>query len=154
MALTIKVFDNGAGLHLAAVIINNTMVPLYKWLVSAQLTYCIALWTCRMSGLLFYRRLDQSRTFTIMIWISIAFVSAVGLAQTLILALQCIPLSALWGATTGVCMGNKTAFISTAVMTVICDAIVLLLPFSIIFKLKANLKRKIALAIVLGFGVL
>ncbi|RMZ75554.1 hypothetical protein DV737_g5229, partial [Chaetothyriales sp. CBS 132003] len=107
-----------------------------------------------MSGLAFYARLTKAFTFTLWLRGSMVFVTVVFIAQLLILALQCIPLSALWGETEGKCMGSKVSFISTAAMTIVCDSVVLLLPLSIVFRLHASLKRKITLGIVLCFGIM
>ncbi|OJI85973.1 hypothetical protein ABZX51_002172 [Aspergillus tubingensis] len=152
MALTTEVLRYGAGLHVWALDTAETPL-LYKWLVSAQLVYMIALWVCRLSGLAFYRRLNPMPQFQLYLRISFAFVTAVMLAQVLIIALQCIPLAALWGGATGKCLGSKTVFISTAAMTIICDSLILLLPVKIVLSIKANATRKVALSVVLCFGV-
>ncbi|PYH94299.1 hypothetical protein BO71DRAFT_430136 [Aspergillus ellipticus CBS 707.79] len=152
MALSLQVLRYGAGLHIWA--IDPAQAPmLYKWLVAAQLVYMIALWMCRISGLAFYWRLNPMPQFQVYLRVSFAFVTAVLVAQVLIIALQCIPLAALWGGADGTCMGSKTVFISTAAMTIICDSIILLLPLKIVFSIHANPARKVALSVVLCFGV-
>ncbi|GKZ17773.1 hypothetical protein AbraCBS73388_010092 [Aspergillus brasiliensis] len=152
MALTLQVLRHGAGLHIWA--LNTDSTPLlYKWLVAAQLVYMIALWICRLSGLAFYHRLNPMPQFQLYLRISVGFVTAVMFAQVLIIALQCVPLAALWGGARGKCLGSKTVFISTAVMTIICDSLILLLPVKIVFSIKANAMRKAALSVVLCFGV-
>lgn len=153
MALSFQVLRYGAGRHIYA-LEPAGMVKLFKWLVAAQLVYMLCLWLCRLSGLAFYARLNQMPRFKLYLRISFAFVTAVFIAQVLIIALQCIPLAALWGEAKGKCLGSKAVFISTATMTIICDSLILLLPCNIIYTLKASLSRKIALAVVLCFGVL
>ncbi|EED11730.1 conserved hypothetical protein [Talaromyces stipitatus ATCC 10500] len=153
MALTFQVLRYGAGLHIAS--LSASDVPyLYKWLVSAQLAYMLALWLCRLSGIAFYQRLNpRTGPYSLILKLSIAFVTSIFITQTLIIALQCIPLSALWGATKGKCIGSKAVFYSTASMTIICDSLILLLPIYIIFTIQANLTRKVALASVMCFGI-
>ena len=153
MALSFQVLKYGAGRHIY-VLKTAGMVQLYKWLVAAQLVYMLALYVCRISGLAFYARLNPLPRYRLYLWISFGFVTAVYITQTLIIALQCIPLEALWGAAEGKCMGSKAVFISTAVMTIVCDSLVLVLPLNIVFTVKASLTRKISLAVVLCFGVL
>jgi hypothetical protein len=154
MALTFQVLRYGAGLHIDA--LSESDVPyLYKWLVSAQLVYMLALWLCRLSGIAFYKRLNpRIGPYSLILKLSFAFVTAVFIAQILIIALQCIPLSALWGATKGKCLGSKAVFYSTASMTIVCDSLILFLPIYIILTIQANLTRKVALACVMCFGIL
>ncbi|KAL4882267.1 hypothetical protein BJY04DRAFT_51037 [Aspergillus karnatakaensis] len=154
VAFSYKVIQYGAGRHLVALVQNPAgMVLMYKWLIAAQITYFFVLWICRLSGIAFYARLNPMPRFTLYLRISYGFVTAVYIAQTLIIALQCVPLSALWGEAEGNCMGQYAVFISTSVMTIICDSLILLLPINIIFTIKAKLIRKLALGVVLCFGV-
>jgi hypothetical protein len=126
-----------------------------KHLVALQLVYHANLWMVRISGLAFYARVcNNAPAFRFHMWIAFAFVTAVFIAQFLILALQCIPLKALWGDGTGTCLPIRATFISTATMTIVCDALVLLIPFRVIWGLQTNLRRKFILAFVLLFGVL
>lgn len=155
LALSIKVVQYGSCQHLAKLMSNpETLVSMYKWLVAAQLVYTFNLWLCRVSGLAFYARLNPMPRFVLYLRVSFAFVKPVYVAQTLIIALQCVPLAALWGGAKGKCMGSEGVFISTSVLTIFCDSLVLLLPINIVFSLKANLAWKIALLIVLCVGIL
>ncbi|KAL2807761.1 hypothetical protein BJX63DRAFT_436752 [Aspergillus granulosus] len=152
LAVMIMVLHYGAGRHLAALDPANAP-SLYRWLVAGQLIYMFNLYICRLSGLAFYARLNSMPRYVLYLRLSFAFITAVYIAQTLIIALQCIPLSALWNAAEGRCISTMVVNIVTATMTIVCDSIVLLLPVNIIWTLKAKLARKIALAIVLCFGV-
>ena len=156
MALSYKVLENGAGQHIYALVSDpEKLVLLYKYLVAAQLVYMVALWVCRVSGLAFYQRLNSAPRFVLYLRLAFAFVTAVFIAQLLLITLQCIPLSGLWDTTVKAkCLTSKVVFITTASMTIVCDALILLLPMNIVFKLKANMKRKVALTFVLCFGVL
>jgi hypothetical protein len=127
---------------------------MYKWLVTTQMVYMFNLWLCRVSGLAFYARLNPMPQFILYLRLSFAFITAVYIAQTLIIALQCIPLAALWGAAEGKCMGSKIVFISTGALTIACDSLILLLPLKIVMSLQAKLARKLALLGVLCFGIL
>lgn len=138
----------GSGQHLAALMNDpETLVHMYKWLVGAQLVYMFNMWMCHISSIPFYARLNQMPPFTLYLCISIAFVTVVYVAQTLIVALQCVPLTALWGGAEGKCMGSDIVFISSSVLTIVCDSLVLLLSMNIVFPLQAKLARKLALAL-------
>lgn len=128
---------------------------MYKWLVAAQFIYFLTLWLCRVSGLAFYARVNPMPRFKLYLRISFAFVTAVYIAQTLIIALQCIPIQALWDPTVkGKCMGSTAVFISTSVLTIVCDTLILFLPINIVLSLQASLSRKLVLLFVFCFGIL
>lgn len=67
-------------------------------------------------------RINPLEPFRTYLWISSALISAVCITQVLIIALQCIPLAALWGGAKGKCMGSEVVFLTTAIMTVACDS--------------------------------
>ena len=145
----------GSGKHLQALLSQPTeLVKMYKWLVTTQVVYMFNLWLCRVSGLAFYARLNPMPQFILYLRLSFAFITAVYIAQTLIIALQCIPLAALWNEVDGKCMGSKAVFISTGALTIACDSLILILPVKIVMGLQAKTARKLALLLVLCFGVL
>jgi hypothetical protein len=146
----------GSGQHLVALMNEpEKLVLLYKWLVAAQIVYFLTLWLCRVSGLAFYARINPMPRFKLYLRISFAFVTLVYVAQTLIIALQCIPLSALWDTTVqGQCMGSTAVFISTSVLTILCDSLILVLPIKIVLSLQARIARKLVLLVVFCFGIL
>jgi len=152
--LCLKILDYGAGLHIWAIPLD-TRVLMLKHLVAVQLVYTAGLWVCRISGLAFYARLCKDVAhFKIYMWCAFAFVTAIFIAQFLVLALQCIPLKALWHDGPGKCMSIKFTFISTAASTIVCDSIILLIPVRIVWGLKMTRRRKVLLLMVLLVGVL
>ncbi|KAJ5759130.1 hypothetical protein N7520_006286 [Penicillium odoratum] len=155
MVLSIMVVRHGAGEHLQALVNHpEKMVKMYKWLVAAQMIYFASLWICRVSGLAFYARLNPMPRFTLYMRLALAFVTAVWVAQSLIIGLQCIPIQALWDTSVkGKCLTSTQVFISTSVMTIICDSLILILPVKIVLKLQVNLARKISLLFIFCFGI-
>ncbi|KAL3481253.1 hypothetical protein BJX99DRAFT_243869 [Aspergillus californicus] len=155
MGCCVMILHYGSGRHLAALVSTpETLVNMYKWLVTTQAVYMFNLWLCRVSGLAFYARLNPMPQFMLYLRLSFAFVSAVLVAQELIIGLQCIPLSALWDGGEGRCMGSKTVFVSTGALTIACDSLILLLPVQIVMSLQVKMARKVALLGVLCFGIL
>lgn len=146
----------GAGQHLAALMSDpEKLVLMYKWLVAAQFIYFLTLWLCRVSGLAFYARVNPMPRFKLYLRISFAFVTAVHITQTLIIGLQCIPIQALWDPSVkGQCMGSTAVFISTSVLTIVCDSLILFLPLNIVLSIQASLSRKLVLLFVFCFGIL
>lgn len=154
MALVLEIINLGCGLHIWA-IPPLMLVSMFKHLYAVQLIYTTALWLCRISGLAFYSRLCKDVTrFRMHMWLASIFVTAVFITQFLILALQCIPIQALWHDGPGQCMTTRASFISTGAMTITCDSIILLIPVRIIWDLKMNRRRKSLLAGTLLVGVL
>ncbi|KAL4740242.1 hypothetical protein BDV11DRAFT_214525 [Aspergillus similis] len=156
MALCSQILRYGSGRHLVALLKTpETLVRMYKWLVTTQMVYMFNLWLCRVSGLTFYARLNPMPRFILYLQLSFAFVTAVWVAQSLIIALQCIPLEALWDTsiTDKKCMGSAVVFISTGALTIVCDSLILLLPVQIVMGLQAKTARKLALLGILCFGV-
>ncbi|KAL3460107.1 hypothetical protein BJX64DRAFT_290592 [Aspergillus heterothallicus] len=154
MALCMMILKYGAGRHLPALLSTpETLVHMYKWLVTTQIVYMFNLWLCRVSGLAFYARLNPMPPFILYLRLSFAFVTAVWVAQTLIIALQCVPLAALWGEVEGKCMGSRIVFVSTGALTIACDSLILLLPIKMVLGLQAKIARKLALLAILCFGV-
>ncbi|KAL6229626.1 hypothetical protein BDW75DRAFT_249463 [Aspergillus navahoensis] len=140
MALCTQILRHGSGPHLDALLLKSpeSLVRMYKWLVTTQMVYMFNLWLCRVSGLTFYARLNPMPRFILYLHLSFAFVTAVWVAQSLIISLQCIPLE---------------AFISTGALTIVCDSLILLLPVQIVMGLQAKTARKLALLGILCFGV-
>ncbi|KAJ5612068.1 hypothetical protein N7510_005262 [Penicillium lagena] len=156
MALSLMDVHYGGGQHLMVIMGHpKNLVLMYKWLVAAQMIYFLSLWHCRVSGLFFYARLNPMPRFQLYLRISFAFVTAVFVSQALVIALQCIPLQALWDPTVkGKCIGSTAVFLSTSVLTIICDSLILILPTKIVLGLQVNLIRKLVLWFVICFGVL
>ncbi|KAL4796253.1 hypothetical protein BDV19DRAFT_361281 [Aspergillus venezuelensis] len=152
MSLCLMILRNGAGKHLPS-LSPDSLVRMYKWLVTTQMVYMFNLWLCRVSGLAFYARLNPMPQFILYLRLSLAFVTLVWVIQALIIGLQCVPLAALWGEVEGWCMGSGATFVSTGALTIVCDSLVLLLPVKIVLSLQATVARKVALLGVLCFGV-
>lgn len=157
MSLCMMILHYGSGRYLAALMLESPedLVHMYKWLFTTQMVYMFNLWLCRVSGLAFYARINPMPQFILYLRLSFAFITSVYVAQTLIIALQCIPLQAMWDQTVkGKCMGSGIVFISTGALTIACDSLILLLPIKIVMTLQASITRKIALLGILCFGVL
>lgn len=118
-ALSIYIVDLGAGKHMLAVLANDDIIKLSKYLVGAQILYMFALWTIRLSGLAFYVRLSKGlNRFDYWIYGAFAFVTATMLVQVSLVAFQCVPLAKLWNSQLpGTCLEAKAVFLPTAAST-------------------------------------
>ena len=153
MVAHFKVLEYGAGRHLRAVP-RPALATMYEWLVAAQLTSVVGLYLCRLSALALYARLDPCPRYRKYLMAALVFVTTVSLVQLLITGLQCVPLAALWGGAEGTCMGAEALHLSTGLLTIVIDAIILALPITTIISAIVSRCNRVALGAVVAFAVL
>lgn len=125
------------------------------WLVATQFMYFLTLGLARWSGLWFYYRLSPFNPFLLWLKMACGLVTAILFIQALIIGFQCVPLSAAWDGSEGTCLGSRVIFLTTGLLTIFCDCVILILPIYIVRQLKAQTwKRKAALALVMCCGFL
>lgn len=155
MVAHFKVLEYGAGRHVRAVP-RPALATMYEWLVAAQLASVVGLYLCRLSALALYARLDDpsSPRYRRYLVVASVFITTVSLVQLLITGLQCVPLAALWGGVEGTCMSAEALHLSTGLLTIIVDAIILALPIMLIIAAVVSRYNRIALGALLAFAVL
>lgn len=123
---------------------------------SNQLLYHPILALTKVSILLLYHRLSVSRTFRI--WINILIGVNIALTISIFVAdlLQCIPMAYLWDKTIpgGTCMNQQAFFIASAVVNIISDCAVLILPIPMVWGMQTNTRKKVALIFLFSLGIL
>lgn len=123
---------------------------------SNQLLYHPILALTKVSILLLYHRLSVSRTFRtwviVLIGLNIALTTSIFVSDLL----QCIPMAFLWDKTIpgGHCMNQQAFFVGSAVMNIISDCAVLVLPIPMVWGMQTNTRKKIALMVLFSLGVL
>jgi hypothetical protein len=116
----------------------------------------VVLYLVRCSGLAFYHRINPDHKYTMSLWIAFSFVTAVFICQFFLILLQCVPIQKTWdltGQLDGKCLSTHAVFITTAAMTVVCDALILIMPIILVWNLQTTRARKLELGVVLCFGV-
>ncbi|KAL4949780.1 hypothetical protein BDW69DRAFT_197797 [Aspergillus filifer] len=136
MSLCLMILRNGAGKHLLS-LSPDSLVRMYKWLVTTQIVNMFNLWLCRVSGLAIYARINPMSRFILRLLLDYN-------------VFRSRRFGARWG---GWCMGPGATFVSTGALTIVCDSLVLLLPVNIVFSLQATVARKVTLLGALCFGV-
>lgn len=128
---------------------------MYKLFIPGQFIYFMGLWICRVSGIAFYARLNPLPWFRRWLIVSFVFVTAIWIAQALLVLLQCIPLKGLWDENVQAkCMSTAAFSIATAVLTIVCDTLILLLPMDIVRQLQISLPKKLSLLACFCIGIL
>ncbi|PNH29093.1 hypothetical protein BJF96_g7686 [Verticillium dahliae] len=90
----------------------------------------------------------------IMVWATIGFVFCSHLGCTLALIFACDPVDKSWNPLkAGVCLPPGPSFTGYAVVTIVSDIIVTLLPIPVLLKLNIKLEKKLGLIVVFILGI-
>lgn len=125
----------------------------------AEACYFIAVSLLKISFLLFYLRIFQSKRFRHLVWFLVAFNTFVTIAFIVTISLACKPLSYTWtgwdGEHRGTC-GQNTAAMSLANggINIMLDLVTLALPISQIWGLQMDTRRKVAVISMMSVGLL
>ncbi|KAM0322027.1 hypothetical protein ACHAQA_009770 [Verticillium albo-atrum] len=111
----------------------------------------------KIALLLSYLRLLQGtdhRTYRKVVWVIIGFVFFSHLGCTLALIFACDPVDKSWKPLKeGVCLPPGPSFTGYAVVTIVSDIIVTLLPIPVLLKLNVKLEKKLGLIVVFILGI-
>lgn len=123
---------------------------------SNQLLYHPILALTKVSILLLYHRLSVSASFRIWVKALIAFNIALTVSIFVADLLQCTPLAFVWDKTIpgGKCMNQQAFFVGSAVLNIISDCAVLVLPIPMVWGMQTNTRKKIALIFLFSLGIL
>ncbi|CAM1501409.1 Fc.00g105710.m01.CDS01 [Cosmosporella sp. VM-42] len=94
------------------------------------------------------------RVYRIVIWVTIAGVFLAHLGCTLSLIFACSPVSRSWNPLEdGTCLPPGPSFTAYAVLTIISDVVVALLPLPVLWKLEIRLGKKLGLIAIFALGL-
>ncbi|KAL4930444.1 uncharacterized protein BDV17DRAFT_280724 [Aspergillus undulatus] len=146
----------GSGKHIWAAKLDD-FKTLYKLLYSYTFVYAASCTCTRLSILYFYRRIFSPLEHSLKI--SIIFGAVVTVSYPILvwvtMGSACRPLSYFWNQFSGApgeCINIPQFFFATAVINMLNDFIILLLPFPRIIKLQMTLRKKIAICGILAVG--
>ncbi|TGZ79813.1 hypothetical protein EX30DRAFT_308504 [Ascodesmis nigricans] len=160
--LMIALILYGSGRHMAYVrLLPNDIQLLTQELdFYAHIIYAAQLYTCRLSGLAFYRRLSQRHNKLLLaITAGTVFITAAFLPQIFLIVFHCSPVTALWPYTWQpeferyTCMQWGIVYATNSAISVGGDLVVFAIPIAIIAVLKADRKKKMKLSAILLPGV-
>ncbi|KAM0283163.1 hypothetical protein ACHAQH_002645 [Verticillium albo-atrum] len=111
----------------------------------------------KIALLISYLRLLQGtdhKTYRKVVWVVIAFVFCGHLGCTLALVFACDPVDKSWNPLKdGVCLPPGPSFTGYAVVTIVSDIVVTLLPIPVLLRLNVKLEKKLGLIVVFILGV-
>ncbi|KAJ5162210.1 hypothetical protein N7492_007602 [Penicillium capsulatum] len=126
-----------------------------QWNFANQLLYNPTLTIVKLSILMFLRRLEsRSRVVNILIWASVAIVTALFITVLFVDIFQCHPIAYVYDLSipNGQCIDQGAFYVSTAALNLFTDLMVLSIPIIITWGLRMPLRRKIAVCIILCLG--
>ncbi|KAI9852405.1 MAG: hypothetical protein M1824_001994 [Vezdaea acicularis] len=149
IVLLIYSFRAGLGKHwitLSAKQISLFAKLNYSYNILNLLTYPFV----KISILLFYRRIfpARNRIFSGAIWFGIGFITLMLVSNVLVAIFACHPVRAFWDFTVkGKCINSNNFYWATAVLNVITDTYIILLPMPNVWRLRITTLQKLGLSL-------
>ncbi|PMD31423.1 hypothetical protein L207DRAFT_536910 [Hyaloscypha variabilis F] len=127
---------------------------LYQMFYASQIIYVAVQVFSKTSILLLYLRVFTRRWFTITCHLCIVFLALHGIAFILAVSFQCKPVDSIWNPriTTGKCLNLTAIGVAGAILSIVEDFVILILPISEIFNLQMSQSKKWGLVLLFGIG--
>ncbi|ORY56154.1 uncharacterized protein BCR38DRAFT_528676 [Pseudomassariella vexata] len=144
----------GSGVH-QDVLDDETLQSFRKNLYALMLLWALGVFGVKIGILLFYWRAFTTSRFRIAIVVVALFSLCSFVANFFSFMFQCTPMGSFWKATDGQCFNQGALYLSSGIINVIGDAVVLFMPLPIIWTLQCSTSRKVSLTFLflLGFFV-
>ncbi|KAF4848631.1 hypothetical protein CGCSCA4_v004822 [Colletotrichum siamense] len=136
------------------------MVEFLQMLFATQILYVVGLMTLKASVLFFFLRIFPTRGFRKIVWVTHGLNFLVGLIYIILTFAQCRPLSLYW---TGWdknesyknerCLDFNKFILSHAIINIILDVWMLILPLTQLYKLNLVLRKKIGVMLMFSVGL-
>ena len=146
----------GLGQHMKKVLTNGiaTSVSLNEPYFAISLLYNSGITLVKLSAVLFYARVFRTvRMFTLALWGTGTLVIAWWVTYCLLAIFTCIPVQKQWDEKIpGHCLSSQNTFVAAASPNIAIDAIILLLPMPMLWKLQVRRSQKFGLFAVFALG--
>jgi hypothetical protein len=134
------------------------VITFTRWFYIMEVLYFLIVALLKLSLLFFFLRIFPTRNMRRMLWGTIAFDIAFGIAFTVAAIFQCQPVSYYWNrfddGQTGKCVNINGLGWANAAISIVLDLWMLALPLSQVFTLKLAWKKKISVALMFCVGTL
>ena len=123
---------------------------IYLVIFCENFLYNTGLTLVKVSVLLFYSRVFKGdQWFNIALWIAGALVFSWWITTNFRALFTCIPVAKAWDSTiSGHCINTYQTYLATAILNVLTDFILLILPLPLLWKLQTTKDRKVVLSLV------
>ncbi|KAF7595552.1 hypothetical protein BBP40_005587 [Aspergillus hancockii] len=143
---------HGLGKH-RAVVPETDIIAFLELLYYFQIIYILAPPTVKISLLLLYRRIFVSVRFLYIVYTVGAAITVWAMIMTFLGIFNCNPISGFWTGE-GKCLPFKQFAIGYAIVNIVTDLVVWLMPVPNMWKLKLPAAQKIALTLIFVLGLL
>ncbi|RDW89702.1 hypothetical protein BP6252_01734 [Coleophoma cylindrospora] len=128
-----------------------------KFFYICELFYILTITLTKLSLLLFFRRIFPSEKFNICVWIMIGFVIASNFSILMALTFQCLPFYGNWTnwaykVNPVQCIDQYAAVFVAAGLSITHDAIILVMPLPLLWKLQLHWRKKVNLLFMFSVG--
>ncbi|KAI2778414.1 hypothetical protein F4815DRAFT_477634 [Daldinia loculata] len=145
-------FLGGAGLHVTQ-LEPNQLDRLSRFVFAAQVLYAVCLGLIKLSIARCLQRIFFIRNFRIAAYVVMGFSVVWTLQAILIAVLICQPVYLNWDPTVRKTCGNQTVgFTSVAIVDIVSDLMLIVLPLKPLVALRINTLHKAALLLIFGAG--
>ncbi|KAF2110268.1 hypothetical protein BDV96DRAFT_464079, partial [Lophiotrema nucula] len=115
-------------------------------------TYCASIGLTKLAILMQYQRVFPTQTFQRWCWAIIAVIIAYTIATVVACIFVCTPISIFWTGKPGLCINEFASWFANAVINIVTDLIIIILPMPVVRKLKLGKRQKYLLMGVFAFG--
>ncbi|KAJ4390957.1 hypothetical protein N0V93_004556 [Gnomoniopsis smithogilvyi] len=126
------------------------------WFYHMEWTYFMELFLLKMSLLFFYLRIFPAKGVRMLLWGTIFYNIAWGIAFVLVAIFQCQPISFYWtkwdGVGSGTCLDTNAIGWANGVSSIVLDVWMLAIPMAQLRTLQLHFKKKIGVAIMFCTG--
>ncbi|KAE8154675.1 hypothetical protein BDV25DRAFT_171494 [Aspergillus avenaceus] len=142
---------HGLGRH-REVVDEDDVYMFMKLLYYFQIVYILAPPTVKLSLLLLYKRIFVSSRFLIIVYIMGAVVSLWAIIMTFLGIFNCTPISGFWTGV-GKCLPFKQFAVGYAIVNILTDLTVWLMPIPMMWRLQLPTAQKVALTLIFVLGL-
>ncbi|PLN78369.1 hypothetical protein BDW42DRAFT_202212 [Aspergillus taichungensis] len=125
-----------------------------KWIFVAQVMYKVVITINKTSFLCLYLRIFIQPVFRWLCFAGIAFLNCWGLGYILVTIFQCRPIAYFWDKSIANpnCVDTKAQWLSYAIINIVCDALILIMPLYPISQLRLPRAKRFGLAGIIALG--
>lgn len=143
---------NGLGKH-RATLSPEQVTTFVKLLYFFQIFYVLGPPSVKLALLFLYRRIFEHSSFVRIVDGMIVLISVWAIVMTFLAIFNCKPISAFW-TTEGTCLDFKQFAIGYAIVNIISDLAVWLMPIPRVWNIQLPKPQKIALSLIFALGLL
>ena len=147
----VSVSEGGAGRHVQAIVTKNpqTIAMRAKLVYTLSFLSGFSVTASRAAFITLYLRIFVHRWVRVGSWVVLCFLIGLLTGQTFLSAIECRPLTALrYPSRPGKCVNELLYFQTTAILNMVADIAILILPVHTVWNLHASTARKASTALV------